>query len=127
MFKWFLEMCDTIDHLNCKDKYLWQNYHSDLTKMNSNHQFMGSKIDHVNIGQIRPIRLSSQNDIFTIADGVKMVKERLINLAWRTNNDLSNEVFDTNTEVMIEHCRVLCDLKSLLFRILEKGCAHCRI
>ena len=89
---------------------------------------MGSKIDHVNIGQIRPIRLSSQNDIFTIADGVKIMKERLINLAWRANNDLSNEVvFDTNTEVMIEHCRVLCDLKSLLFRILEKACAHCRI
>ena len=50
-----------------------------------------------------------------------MVKERLLTLAWRIHNDLSSEDFNFSTELMVEHCRVVCDLKLLLLRIHEKG------
>ena len=50
-----------------------------------------------------------------------MVKERLSTLTWRLHNDLANEVFDDCTKEVIENCRVICDLKSLLEKIYQKG------
>ena len=55
------------------------------------------------------------------ADGIGMVKERLSTLTWRLHNDLANEVFDDCTKEVIENCRVICDLKSLLEKIYQKG------
>ena len=50
---------------------------------------------------------------------IKMVKERLITLAWRLHYDLSNDVFDQGTVTMKEHIRVNCTLKSLICKILR--------
>ena len=40
---------------------------------------------------------------------------------WRLHNDLSNDIFDQKTESMIENTRVICDLKSLLSKIKDRG------
>ena len=50
-----------------------------------------------------------------------MVKERLSTLTWRFHNDLANEVFDDCIKEVIENCRVICDLQSLLEKIHQKG------
>ena len=55
------------------------------------------------------------------ADGIGMVKERLSTLTWRLHNDLANEVFDDCIKEVIENCRVICDLQSLLEKIHQKG------
>ena len=55
------------------------------------------------------------------ADGIGMVKERLFTLTWRLHNDLANEVSDDCTKEGIESCRVICDLKSLLEKMYQKG------
>ena len=52
-----------------------------------------------------------------------MVQERLSTLTWRIHNDLANEFFDDGGKEMIENCRVICDLKSLLEKIYQKGSA----
>ena len=64
-----------------------ERYHFDFSEMESNKEFMKTLVDQVNMG-IRETRLSSINDNLGIADGVKMVKERLINtLARRLHHD----------------------------------------
>ena len=50
-----------------------------------------------------------------------MVKERLSTLTLRLHNDLANEVFNDCTKEAIENCRVICDLRSLLEKICQKG------
>ena len=50
-----------------------------------------------------------------------MVQQRLSTLTWRVHNDLANEFFDDGAKEMIENCRVICDLKSLLEKIYQKG------
>ena len=117
-------MMNAMNHSDCPgsgEKCLWPNYHADLSAMESDGKFMNTGIDHVNIGKIRQTRLQSENGQLEIADGIKLVKERSSTLTWRLNHDLSNEVFDVNTEDLIENCRIICDLKSLLCRINEKG------
>ena len=94
----FQKMLITIDHSDCpKDKCLWERYHADLSEMELNQEFMKTKIDHANMGILRQTRLSAVKSQLLIADGVKMVKEHLITLAWRLHNDLSNDVFDQKT------------------------------
>ena len=82
---------------------------------------MKTLVDQVNM-EIRQTRLSSVNDNLEIADGVKMVKGRLINaLAWRLHHELLNDVFDKGTVTMKEHIRVICALKSLICKIKDRG------
>ena len=50
------------------------------------------------------------------ADEIGMVKRRLSILTWRLH-DLGND----GTKEVIENCRVMCDLKSLLEKIYQKG------
>ena len=57
----------------------------------------------------------------SVTDRIGMVKERLLTLTWRLHDDLSSEVFDEGTKELIENCRVICDLKSLLVKIYQKG------
>ena len=51
------------------------------------------------------------------------MEERLSTLTRRLHNNLANKVFDGCTKEVIENCRVICDLKSLLEKIYQKGSA----
>ena len=118
----FLKMMNAIDHTSCPEKKcLWPRYHSDVTKMNEDSKYMGSTINHINIGTIRQTRFHSNHTELTIADGLYMVKERLKTLCWRLHHDLSNEVYDVGTVDIIENCRVVCDSRSLLLNLVRKG------
>ena len=79
---------------------------------------MGSEVKYTNIGTVRHTRLDAQ---VSAADGMDMVKERLSSLTWKLHNDLANEVFDDCTKEVIKNCRVICDLKSLLEKIYQRG------
>ena len=114
-------MMKALDHSDCPGKCLWPRYHSDLLKMESQKTFMGSEVKYTNIGTVRQTRLHSVDTQVSAADGIGMVKERLSTLTWRLHNDLANEVFDDCTKEVIENCRVICDLKSLLEKIYQKG------
>ena len=74
--------------------------------------FMKTKIDHANKGIVTKIRHSAVNSQILISDGVKMVKERLITLAWRLHNDLSNDILD---RVNDKKTRVICGLNSKFY------------
>ena len=93
-------MMKAIDHSDCPAEkcLLWERTHADLSEMELNQEFMKTTIDHINTGILRQTRLSDVNSQLLIADGVKMVKERLITLVWRLHNDLSNDIFDQKTE-----------------------------
>ena len=117
----FLKMMKALDHSDCPGKCLWPRYHADLLKMESQKTFMGSEVKYTNIGTVRQTRLHSVDTQVSAADGIGMVKERLSTLTWRLHNDLANEVFDDCTKEVIENCRVICDLKSLLEKIYQKG------
>ena len=82
---------------------------------------MGSEVKYTKSGTVRQTRLHSADAQVSAADGISMVKERLSTLTWRFHNDLANEVFDDCTKEVIENCRVICDLKSLLEKIYQKG------
>ena len=82
---------------------------------------MNSSITHINIGTMRQTRLQSASKELTVADGLEMVSERLKTLCWRLNNDLKAEVFQKETIEMIENCRIVCDIKSLVVKLLNKG------
>ena len=71
----------------------------------------------VSIGTSRQTRLHSVNNELAIADGVQMLRERLSTLTWRLHHDLLAEIFDDKTKRVIEYCRIVCDVKSLLSRI----------
>ena len=113
-------MFSSMDHATCPEKCLWKRYHSDLSKVPMK-TYMNTQIGHVNIGTSRQTRLTTENDSLVIADGIKLVKERLHTLVWRLHHDLSVELFDKDTEIIIEHCRNVSDLKSLVSKIYEKG------
>ena len=81
---------------------------------------MDTSIGIVNIGTSRQTRLTAQTEL-AIADGTELVKENLQTLAWRLHHDLSCEIFDGDTEIMIENCRFVSDLKAMLSKIKEKG------
>ena len=119
----FLKMTTTMDHSECPspEKCLWVRYHNDLASMESTKTYMNTTIGHTNIGTCRQTRLTSQNDSLNIADGIKLVKERLYTLAWRLHHDLSAKLFDQEVQVVIENCRVVSDIKSLVSKIQEKG------
>ena len=113
-------MFSTMDHSACpKEKCRWERYHADLSARESVEKYMDTPIDNVNIGTSRQTRLTAQSDQLSIADGVKLAKERLYTLAWRLHHDLSTEVFEKETEIMIENCRVVSDLKTLILQIHE--------
>ena len=61
------------------------------------------------------------NAKLSVADGSGMVKKRLSALTWSLHNYLLCEVFDDGTKEVIENCRVVCGLKSLLVKIYQKG------
>ena len=82
---------------------------------------MGSEVKYTDIGTVRQTRLHSIDAHVSAAGGIGMVKERLSTLTRRLHNDLANEVFDDCTKEVIENCRVICDLKSLLEKIYQKG------
>ena len=114
-------MTTAIDHSDCPpEKCLWERCHF-WYLLESNQEFMKTNVDHVNMGILRQTRLSFVNDNLEIDDGVKMVKEPLITLAWRLHHDLSNDVFDQGTVTMKEHIRVICALKSLICKIKDQG------
>ena len=102
-------------------KCLWPRYHADLLKMESQKTLMGSEVKHTHIGTVRQTRPHSVDSQVSAADGIGKVKERLPALTWRLHNDLANEVFDACTKEVIENCRVICDLNSLLENIYQKG------
>ena len=79
--------------------------------------FIDAEINHINIGTARQTRLHSVNEQLSVADEINLVKEQLSTLAWRLHNDLPNDVCDGDTEKVIENCRVICDLKSLMLKI----------
>ena len=89
--------------------------------MESQKIFIGSEVKYTNIGTVRQTRLHSVDVQVSAADGIGMVKKRLSTLTWRLHSDLANQVFDDGTKKMIENCRVICDLKSLLEKICKKG------
>ena len=102
-------------------KCLWVRYHTDLASMESTKTYINITIGHTNIGTCRQTRLTSQNDSLDIADGIKLVKARLYTLGWRLHHDSSAELFDQEVKVVIENCRVVSDIKSLVSKIQEKG------
>ena len=89
--------------------------------MESEKTFMGSEVKCTNTGTARQIRLHSVDVKVSAVDEMGTVKERLSTLTWRLHNDLANEVFDDCIKEVIENCRVVCDLKSLLEKIYQKG------
>ena len=89
--------------------------------MESQKIFIGSEVKYTNIGTVRQTRLHSVDVQVSAADGISMVKKRLSTLTWRLHSDLANQVFDDGTKKVIENCRVICDLKSLLEKIYKKG------
>ena len=82
---------------------------------------MDSEIKYPNIGTIRQTRLLSVDAQVSAAGRISMVKERLFTLTWRLHNDLANKAFDDCRKEVIENCRVICDLKSLLEKTYQKG------
>ena len=114
-------MMKAFDHSNCAGKCLWPRYHADLLRMESQKIFMDSEVKYTNVGTVRQTRLLSVDAQVSAAGRISMVKERLSTLTWRLHNDLANEVFDDCTKEVIENCRVICDLKSLLEKIYQKG------
>ena len=82
---------------------------------------MDSEVKYTNIGTLRQTKLHSMDAQVSATDATGMVKERLSTLTRRFHNDLANEVFDDCTKEVIENCRVICDLKSLLEKIYQKG------
>ena len=119
----FLKMMKALDHSNCPEKCLWRRYHADLLKMENQKIFMGSEVKYTDIGTVRQTRLHSIDAHVSAAGGIGMVKERLSTLTRRLHNDLANEVFDDCTKEVIENCRVICDLKSLLEKIYQEESA----
>ena len=85
--------------------------------------FMDSEVKYTEIGTVRQTRAHSIDAHVSAADGIGMVKERLSTLTRRLHNNLANEAFDGCTKEVIENCRVICDLKSLLEKIYQKGSA----
>ena len=116
-------MVKGLDHSDCPGKCLWPRYHADFLKMESEKAFMGSEVKYTNIGTVRQTRLHSVDVQVSVAKGIGMMKERLSALFWRLHNNLANEVFDDCTKEVIENCRVICDMKSLLEKIYQKGSA----
>ena len=123
----FSTMMKCIDHADCpitssnEKKCLWPRYHNDLSVAEEKGEYMGIKIDHINTGNVRQTRLQSSAGELTIADGISLVRERLRTLTWRLNHDLSEDVFDNEVKETIEYIRTICDLKTLLVNIQEKG------
>ena len=78
-------------------------------------------IDNVNIGTIQQNRITSQSGQLSVADGVKLANKRLHTLPWRLHSNLSTEVFEKETEIMMENCYFLRDLTTLILKVHEKG------
>ena len=75
-------MYKTMEHSDCNaDDCKWKRYHADLTSMGKDSKFMDCVIDHISIGTARQTRLQSDQNQLSVADGIKLVKERLSTLA----------------------------------------------
>ena len=85
--------------------------------------FMGSEVKYTDIGTVRQTRLHSIDAHVSAAGGIGMVKERLSTLTRRLHNNLANEVFEGCRKEVIQNCGVVCELKSLLEKIYQKGSA----
>ena len=116
-------MMKALDHSNCPEKCLWRRYHADLLKMENQKIFMGSEVKYTDIGTVRQTRLHSIDAHVSAAGGIGMVKERLSTLTRRLHNNLANEVFEGCRKEVIQNCGVICELKSLLEKIYQKGSA----
>ena len=88
---------------------------------------MSSEIKYTNICTVTQKRLHSVDAQVSAADGISMLKKRPSTLIWRLHNDLANDVFDDCTKEVIENCRVVCDLRSLLEKIYQKGSIMVRL
>ena len=75
---------------------------------------MGSEVKYTNIGMVTEIRLRIYPSFYSRRNGLG--EGEIIYF-----NDLANEVFDDCTKEVIKNCRVICDLKSLLEKIYQKG------
>ena len=85
--------------------------------------YMGSKVKYTDIGTVRQARFHSMDAHVSAAGRIGMMKERLSTLTRRLHNNLANDVFDGCTKEVIENCRVICDLKSSLEKIYQRGSA----
>ena len=56
-----------------------------------------------------------------IADDIALIWKRLYTLTWRLHHDFSEEGFGDNVKEVIEHIRIISDLKSMLSNVEEKG------
>ena len=119
----FLKMMKALDHSNCPEKCFWRRYPADLLKMENQKIFMGSEVKYTDIGTVRQTRLHSIDAHVSAADGIGMGKERLSTVTKSFHNNLANKVFDGCAKEVIKNCRVICDLKSLLEKIYQKGSA----
>ena len=114
-------MMKALDHSNCPEKCLWPRYHANLLKMENQKIFMDSEVKYTDTGTVRRTRVHYRDAFVSAADGIGMAKERLSTLTGRLHNNLANKAFDGCTKEVIENCRVICDLKSLLEKIYQKG------
>ena len=125
--KIFLKTKKALYHWDYAKKCLWSSYYADLLKMEIQRTFMGFEVEFTNIGTLRQTKLHSADARLSVADGIAIVRERLSNLTWRFNKDLSREVFDDSTKEVMERCRVICGLKFLLVEIYQKGSVMARL
>ena len=87
--------------------------------MESQKTFMGSEVNYINICTLRQTRLHSVDAQLSVESWHS--KGDMSTLTWRLHNDLSREVFDESTNVVMENCRAIWNSKSLLVRIYQKG------
>ena len=79
------------------------------------------KATEIPLDQIQNARLQAVSGEIQVADGIKLVKERLSTLTWRLQNGLNVDVFDDETKKLIEDIRIVCDLKGSLENIKKIG------
>ena len=122
----FSTMMKCVKHSDCPldTKCLWPRYHEDVNlAAEGAGTYMQTNIEHINTGHLRQTRIQcSRSNEMEIADGFSLVRERLVTLTWRLHHDLKAEVFDDDHRDLVENIRVICDLKSILSKVREKGC-----
>ena len=125
----FSTMMKSVDHSDCpnevnsnKKKCMWPQYHKDLDVAEKEEKYMGKEIDNINTGHVRQTWLqSSTSGEMKITDGASLARERLVTLTWRLHRDLQEQVLDNDVKDLIEFIRNICDMKTHLLNIREKG------
>ena len=108
----FSKVMKALDHSDYSEKCSWPRYHADL---------LGFEVKYTSISTVKQTKLHSVDSQVSAVDGIGMVQEKLSTSTWRLHNDLVNEFFDGGTKEIIENCRVICDLKSLVEKEYQKG------